>query len=118
MEDARDGDGGARGRGGDGEEGGGTEGWEERRSERSRGPSGPTCFDFEEVQPAKLSLRDDRDRLFVPRRISLYIPILPSFSLASNLLHLTSAYPSPIHGLPYSPRQPLSTLNSQVPSSR
>lgn len=57
---------------------------EERRGGRSRGPSGPTCFDFEEVQPAKLSLRDDRDRLFVPRRISLYIPILPSFSLAST----------------------------------
>lgn len=61
---------------------------EERRRGRSRGPSGPTCFDFEEVQPAKLSLRDDRDRLFVPRRISLYIPILPSFSLASTSLCL------------------------------
>lgn len=52
----------------------------EVRSARHKSPIGPTCFGFEEVQPAKLSLRDVESSS-TPLPIFYYLSILPSLFL-------------------------------------
>lgn len=72
----------------------GEKGYGERSPERES-PIGPTCFGFEEVQPAKLSLRDVESSWFFSLSFitflsfplffhhSLYISICPSILLVS-----------------------------------
>lgn len=55
----------------------------EVRSARHKSPIGPTCFGFEEVQPAKLSLRDVESSSFFSLSSSFSPP--PSLLLSSSL---------------------------------
>lgn len=61
----------------------GEKGYGERSARHKRARIGPTCFGFEEVQPAKSSLRDVESSSFLFLFLFLSLSFYPSFSFST-----------------------------------